>query len=136
MKSIVSLLCCGLSALPLISPGSERRPGEARRAAPLSAPRLEADDPRLAWLDGRLQLAGQPFAGVLCRQLSDSLWSEVRYDEGLRHGLALRFDAQGRKVEERAYWQGQKAGVHRGWWPNGALRFRYRFEGGCIRACS
>ncbi len=51
-------------------------------------------------------------------------------EDGRQQGIAKTFFENGTTESIRWYIKGEKDSVHRGWWPNGKLRFEYHFNHG------
>lgn len=80
--------------------------------------------------NGVLCLDSLPYSGYIVSHRGEALTSRVAYYEGRRHGLAMKYFADGSVKEDRNYLRGNKDGVHTGYYPSGQLRFKYTFIDG------
>ncbi len=72
---------------------------------------------------------GLPFSGTVFRldNNKDTLSIE-NYQEGFSHGVFKRFYPNNVVFEKRRYNNGEKEGVHLGYWENGSLAFAYNLK--------
>lgn len=84
---------------------------------------LDATDPGLSRVAGRLLLGAQPVTGLLISRTDEAVtWTPYR--EGLRHGREIsRYWDGGFKVD-RLWIKGKRDGQTRAWWPDGTLMER------------
>jgi antitoxin component YwqK of YwqJK toxin-antitoxin module len=47
---------------------------------------------------------------------------------GLQEGITKTWHANKQLADERLYISGRKEGIHKGWWPDGKLKFTYEFD--------
>lgn len=87
----------------------------------------QSDDASWRWQAGVLWHNDTAFNGAVTRQqLSEREISF--YVNGKLHGEQRRYDENGRLLSLRSYHDGYKTDTHRGWWPNGQLKFEYQFN--------
>ncbi|MFP5078831.1 toxin-antitoxin system YwqK family antitoxin [Pedobacter sp. JCM 36344] len=53
-----------------------------------------------------------------------------RFNNGIEDGITRIWYPGRLLAEERFYEMGRKSYIHRGWWPNGRIKFRYEFKEG------
>lgn len=90
---------------------------------------VEAGDPRLSRVDGRVLRDGVLFNGTLVERTAEGrIVASTEYRVGLRDGESLRFDDDGTLLERRQWTAGRRQGTHAGWYPrSGRPRFCYVF---------
>lgn len=90
---------------------------------------VEANGAGVSHVGGVWRVNGRPANGILLERDS---WGDLVMTaplvNGVVDGLERRWFGSGRPESVRTFEMGQKFGVHLGWWPNGALRFRARYE--------
>ena len=90
---------------------------------------LPETDPQLKRQNGILSYQGRPFSGLifLCNVKGDTLLKEM-YADGLKEGRCYKYYDGAVKKEDRYYSKGKGKGIHRGWFPNGQLKFQYSYK--------
>lgn len=122
-STLVALLLVSQQPPPLVTDLAVPRPRGARS--------LDSDDPLLSRRGGQLLAGGVPFTGhVVKRRADGSTRAVTPYRDGLLHGTALTWHADGQLDTVRHYEDGAKVGRHSGYWPDGTPRFEETFEGG------
>ena len=88
---------------------------------------LDATDPRLRRVSGKLLLDAEPVTGIIVHRTDESV-SWTPYRDGLRHGREIsRYTDGGFKVDRR--WnEGYRDGLTRAWWPDGTLKEASTYE--------
>ena len=80
-------------------------------------------------IKGVLYYKNETFTGIL--EEVDSI-NKTRnftsYNKGQKHGIAAKFYFDDATAEERLYSEGKKVGIHKGWYPNGQLKFEFYFN--------
>ncbi|MES2003248.1 MAG: hypothetical protein V4450_01910 [Bacteroidota bacterium] len=73
----------------------------------------------------------QPFSGTIeIKFLNERIRSHQQFLRGREEGRMEAWYEDGSKEALRFYHEGEKVGVHTGWWPNGHLRYAYHFSNG------
>lgn len=92
---------------------------------------VEANDPNLQAIGGRLVYAGKVFSGEVRSYIPAIDEVEfTRYRHGIQHGLSRKESADGSLLAEMPYYAGAKHGVHRSWNRDGRLVSYAQFEMG------
>ncbi len=86
-------------------------------------------DARIGKSDGIVTVNGRVYDGWVLQIKFDSL-TLLPFKSGLLHGKYLEFSKTGRLLAVRSYNDGEKVGLHRGWYPSGAKRYSYQFDNG------
>ncbi len=93
-------------------------------------PRVDFDELELDYGDGDRYLRyGQPFTGAAYGLRPDgSLWDEIEYANGERHGKTREWYPSGQLKAETTYYKGAYFGPDREWDENGHLRSETIYE--------
>ncbi len=86
-------------------------------------------DPRITHESGKVFLLGEPFTGVLRQSIPAVGEKHVTpYRRGVKHGVAVAYHDSGQMIATRSYVAGEKHGVHRTWYNDGADKSYAKFE--------
>lgn len=91
---------------------------------------IESSSADLGMSNGLTTYRGKPFSGTLVQKVGDNY--EIRrtsYVSGQEHGIAT-VEKNGKLTEQRHFQNGNKHGVHRGWFEDGTDRFYTEFTDG------
>ena len=90
---------------------------------------VDANDAGVTHAGGVWLVHGRPADGLLTEH---DEWGDLLMTAPLAHGviegIERRWFANGRPESVRTFDAGRKVGVHVGWWPNGAARFRTHYQ--------
>lgn len=79
--------------------------------------------------NGILKFRNKPFTGVIKSfDPVNQTNNESEYVNGKKEGLELKRYKDAVLAEERYYKEGLKVNIHRGYWPDGSLKFEYHFN--------
>ena len=89
---------------------------------------VDANAPGVTHVGGVWMVDGKPAEGLLTEH---DEWGDLLMTVPLVHGVVdgteRRWFSNGRPESVRTFEDGRKVGIHVGWWPNGARRFRTRY---------
>lgn len=81
--------------------------------------------------NGILYLDTMPYSGYVIEKFSTGvLKSKASYWQGRKEKWSYTWFRNGIKNTARHYVNGQKVNVHKGWWPNGSIRFIFQYKNG------
>jgi antitoxin component YwqK of YwqJK toxin-antitoxin module len=120
--------------LPLILLLFSCRNNDPSVAMAITKRELKAGDSSLHVRNGVLYQTEKPFSGTIKEFYpSQAVKSIIEMEAGRQQGIAKTFFENGTAESIRWYRNGEKDSVHRGWWPNGKLRFEYHFSEGAYQ---
>lgn len=123
---IIVYCSCNTTADPVMLAGQESLKGQT-----LEFPIVKFGDSSLQLLNGTWYYRNRLFNGVIERYYPDKrLQNRQTYLNGKEEGWFLSYFEDGSKDALRYYHLGEKDSVHRGWWPNGNLRYEYHYKQG------
>ena len=91
--------------------------------------RVDAADTHITISGGVYSYRGVPFTGEMELRAADIVRVSP-YVAGMQQGRETTLHSNGRLLEERFYAEGEKTGIHRGWYPDGQYRFHQIFKTG------
>lgn len=88
---------------------------------------VSSGDSKLSYDKSVLLYDRTPLTGsVFILDKSDTVGIDI-FENGLQQGRSIRL-LNHRVIEERWYQQGNRVGIHRGWYANGNLKFQYDYD--------
>ncbi|ARK13674.2 hypothetical protein A6C57_14295 [Fibrella sp. ES10-3-2-2] len=86
-------------------------------------------DTLLRKMDDGWRYNGQPFSGYMVeKEINGRIVYKLPIIDGYENGLAIGWYTTGEKLLERLFIEGKKEDTFRQWWPNGKLRYVFRFH--------
>jgi hypothetical protein len=108
-------------------------PGLASFSRPVANARtVDAADAAIVVRRGVLLWHDAPYSGMVIERDNTGARSSTEYRDGVRDGWARAWYGNGQLSYERLYLRGKEDGEHRGWWPDGRVRFLYHYRDGLI----
>ena len=90
---------------------------------------VQAGDTGLGQHEGYLYYHNRKFSGRTIALYANRDTAFITpYYNGREEGWCTKWYGNGKKMEERFYVAGRKENQHKGWWPDGQLKFDYRFS--------
>lgn len=84
-------------------------------------------DPDLKNRNGVWWWKGDMFSGYIITKEHDVLVEQIPVLKGKENGVWRQWYSSGKKKSEQLYLDGNREGMHTGWWENGSLRFTSYF---------